>query len=164
MSTKDQLLAVVLHGTAFRYAIERRNNADSIAELREIANGRDDLIAETAGLIAGSWCASPATHAGHELLAAGMLILAARREGKPLDYSELERWTRIGFERGTAFQRGERASPAGEHKVVSRSALNPLLEQCGHRRGDRDSPSGSRCLGMPEVVIPHRVFRPQLPG
>jgi hypothetical protein len=56
------------------------------------------------------------------------------------------------------------ASPAGEHEVVSQSALNPLLEQCGHGRGDRDGPSGSRCLWMPEVVITHRVFRPQLPG
>jgi hypothetical protein len=47
-----------------------------------------DLIAETAGLIAGSWYASPATDASHELIAAGTLILAAGREGKPLDYSE----------------------------------------------------------------------------
>jgi hypothetical protein len=52
------------------------------------------------------------------------------------------------------------ASPAGEHEVVGRSAINSLLEQRGHGRGDRDGPSGSRCLGMPEVVIPHRVFRP----
>jgi hypothetical protein len=35
-----------------------------------------------------------------------MLILAGGSEAKPLDYGELERWTRIGFERGTAFQRG----------------------------------------------------------
>ena len=108
MSTLDQLLSVALHGTAFRYATERRNLAESIAELRDIANGRNDLIAATAGLMAGSWYASPATHVGHELIAAGMLILATGREGKSLDYAELERWTRIGFERGTAFQRGER--------------------------------------------------------
>jgi len=56
------------------------------------------------------------------------------------------------------------ASPAGEHEVVSRSAINSLLEQRGHGRGDRDGPSRSRCLWMPEVVIPHRVFRLQLPG
>jgi hypothetical protein len=30
---------------------------------------------------------------GHELIGAG-------GPGKPLDYSELERWTRVGFERG----------------------------------------------------------------
>ncbi len=55
------------------------NNADlttSIAELREIADGRNDVLAEAAGITAGSWYASPATHVGHELIAAGMLILA----------------------------------------------------------------------------------------
>jgi hypothetical protein len=36
------------------------------------------------------------------------MILTGGREGKPLDYGELERWPRTGFERGTAFQRGER--------------------------------------------------------
>jgi hypothetical protein len=100
MSTKDQLLAVALHGTAYRYATERRNLADSITELREIADGRDDIIAETAGLIAGSWYASPATHVGHELIAAGMLILAAGGRGLPLDYGELQRWTRVGYGAG----------------------------------------------------------------
>jgi hypothetical protein len=91
MSTPDQLLAVALHGTAFRYATERRNLADSIADSRDRQwPGR--CHAQEAGLIAGSWYASPATHVGHELIAAGMLILAAGR-GKPLDYGELQRWT-----------------------------------------------------------------------
>ncbi len=34
-----------LHGTAIRYAAEKRNLAESIAELREIANGHDDILA-----------------------------------------------------------------------------------------------------------------------
>jgi hypothetical protein len=37
-----------------------------------------------------------------------MLILAGGGRGLPMDYDELERWTRVGFERGTAAQRGER--------------------------------------------------------
>ncbi|HMI34989.1 MAG TPA: hypothetical protein VK499_12875 [Propionibacteriaceae bacterium] len=37
MSTPDQLLYVALHGTAMRYAAEKRDLAASIAELREIA-------------------------------------------------------------------------------------------------------------------------------
>ena len=41
-----------------RYAAER-HLADSLEELREIADGRDDIIAETDGLMAGSWCAIP---------------------------------------------------------------------------------------------------------
>ena len=35
-----------LHGTAIRYAAEKRNLAESIAELREIANGHDAILAE----------------------------------------------------------------------------------------------------------------------
>jgi hypothetical protein len=108
MSTPDQLLSVALHGTAMRYAAERRNLAESIAELREIANGRDDILAEAAGIQAGSWYAWPAIHAGYELVAAGMLIMAAGHDGKPLDYEALERWTRVGYERGMRSRKGER--------------------------------------------------------
>jgi hypothetical protein len=55
MSTKDQLLYVALHGTAMRYAAERRSLDDSIAELREITGGRDDILAEATGITAGAW-------------------------------------------------------------------------------------------------------------
>jgi hypothetical protein len=108
MSTKDQLLSVALHGTAMRYAAEQRDLAESIAELREMANGRNDILAEAAGIEAGSWYASPATHVGHELICAGMLILAGGGNGTPLDYRELERWTRLGYERGMKSRKGER--------------------------------------------------------
>jgi hypothetical protein len=40
--------------------------------------------------------------------AAGMLIMAGGGNGKPLDYDELERWTRVGYERGTRSRNGER--------------------------------------------------------
>jgi hypothetical protein len=53
----------------------------------------------------GRW---PSTHAGYELVAAGMLVMAAGHEGKPMDYDALERWTRVGFERGMTMWRGER--------------------------------------------------------
>jgi len=49
------------------------------AELRAFSDGYLDgpaLRAEAAGITAGSWYASPASHVGHELIAAGMLILA----------------------------------------------------------------------------------------
>jgi len=55
MSTPDRLLSAALHGTAIRYAAEKRNLAESIAELREIAGGRDDILAEVAGIEAGLW-------------------------------------------------------------------------------------------------------------
>jgi hypothetical protein len=108
MSTPDQLLYSALHGTAMRYAAERRNLDESIEELRQIADSRNDILAEVAGITAGSWYASPATHVGYELIGAGMLILAAGDRGLPMDYDELERWTRVGFERGTRSRRGER--------------------------------------------------------
>ena len=108
MSTADQLLYSALHGTAIRYAAEKRDLTASIEELREIAGGRNDILAEAAGITAGSWYANPSAHVGHELIAAGMLILAAGGRGVPLDYDELERWTRVGYERGSAARRGER--------------------------------------------------------
>jgi hypothetical protein len=94
----------LLHGTAMRYAADQRDLAKSIAELRKIAAGHDEVLAEAAGITAGEWYASPATHVGHELIAAGMLILAAGGLGQLLDYEELERWTRVGYERGIALR------------------------------------------------------------
>ena len=83
MSTPDQLLYVALHGTAMRYAVERRNLDESIEELRDIADGRNDILAQAAGITAGSWYAWPSTHIGHELIGAGMLILAGGGRGLP---------------------------------------------------------------------------------
>ena len=91
-----------------RYAAEKRDLAESIAELRETAAGRDHILAEAAGIEAGSWYANPAARVGHELIAAGMLILAGGGNGEPLDYGELERWTRVGYERGMRSWKGER--------------------------------------------------------
>jgi hypothetical protein len=108
MSTKNQLLFSALHGTAMRYAAERRDLAESIAELRELADDHDEVLAEAAGIEAGSWFAWPSTHVGHELVAAGMLIMAGGHDGEPLDSDELERWTRVGYERGMRFRKGER--------------------------------------------------------
>jgi hypothetical protein len=88
MSTKDQLLDSALYGTAMRYAAERRNLDESIEELRQIADGRNDILAAAAAITAGSWYASPATHVGYELIGAGMLILAGGGQGFPLDYVE----------------------------------------------------------------------------
>jgi hypothetical protein len=108
VSTKDQLLYSALHGTAMRYAAERRNLDESIEELRQIADGRNDILAEAAGITAGSWYAWPSTRVGYELIGAGMLIVAGDGRGLPFDYDELERWTRVGYERGMKSRKGER--------------------------------------------------------
>jgi hypothetical protein len=62
MSTKDQLLSSALHGTAMRYAVEKRDLAESIAELRQIADGCNDILAEAAGITAGYWYSWPHRH------------------------------------------------------------------------------------------------------
>jgi hypothetical protein len=46
------------------------NLADLIAELREMAAGRDDVLAQAAGIEAGSWLHGPQRMSGHELTAA----------------------------------------------------------------------------------------------
>jgi hypothetical protein len=50
----------------------------------------------------------PSTHVGYELIGAGMLIVAGNGRGLPFDYDELERWTRVGYERGMRSRNGER--------------------------------------------------------
>jgi hypothetical protein len=50
---------------------EQRNLDDSIAELRQMADGHDDVLAEAVGISAGAWYAWPATRPGFELVAAG---------------------------------------------------------------------------------------------
>ena len=53
MSTKAQLLHSDVHGTAMRFAAEKRDLAESISELRQIADGHEDVLAEAAGIAAG---------------------------------------------------------------------------------------------------------------
>jgi hypothetical protein len=46
------------------YAAGRRSLDESIEELRQIADGRNDILAEAAGITAGSWYAWPSTPVG----------------------------------------------------------------------------------------------------
>jgi hypothetical protein len=92
MSTKDQTLSAALHGEALLTA-RRPELQPLIDHLREVAQGRDDIRTECAGVIAGSWFAS-GVRRGEELIAAGLLMLAG-----PVDLDELDRWVRIGWER-----------------------------------------------------------------
>jgi hypothetical protein len=78
------------------------NLDESIKEMRQIADGPYDILAEAAGITASSWCASPATHVGYELIGAGMLILAGgpgsahglRRAGA-LDAGRVPAWNEV---------------------------------------------------------------------
>ena len=69
----DPLIGPPLRGLATRQGPEL---APLIAELRELIDGRDDIRVECAGIIAGAWFASPGMAQGHQLIAAGLLLLA----------------------------------------------------------------------------------------
>jgi hypothetical protein len=92
MSTKDQVLSAKLHGEALLRA-QRPELEPLMADLREIAAGRDGIRVECAGTIPGSWFGSPGTQYGHELIAAGLLLVAG-----PVDRDLLKQWVRTGYE------------------------------------------------------------------
>ena len=60
------------------------------------------------GMFASSLSKTPHTPEPMWRASNRMLIMADGGDGEPLDYTELERWTRVGFERGMASRRGER--------------------------------------------------------
>jgi transposase len=64
------------------------------AEPRKRPKSRDDIRSECTGTIAGAWFASPGTAYGHELIAAGLLMLSGK-----VDRDLLMHWLRIGYER-----------------------------------------------------------------
>jgi hypothetical protein len=108
MSTKDQILSSELHGEALLTA-RRPELQPLIDHLREVAQGRDDIRVECAGILAGSWFSSAARR-GEDLIAAGLLMLAG-----PVDLDELDRWMRIGWER----RRGATVPyPDGERQIL----------------------------------------------
>ena len=93
MSTADQTHAAALHGEALLQA--QRRELDALrAHLEALANGHDETRVKVAGTMAGAWFASPATHQGHELIAAGLLLIAG-----PVDGDALLRAVRTGYER-----------------------------------------------------------------
>jgi hypothetical protein len=74
MSTADQILSSNLHGEARLRA--RRSELEPLIDENAVAVGRDDIRVECAGTIASAWFASPATAYGHELIAAGLLLVS----------------------------------------------------------------------------------------
>jgi hypothetical protein len=86
VSTSDQVLSAALHGEAL-LAAKRPELQTLIDHLRGVAQGRDDIRTECAGVIAGSWFAG-AGRRGEELIAAGLLMLAGHvdlDEPRPVD-------------------------------------------------------------------------------
>jgi hypothetical protein len=85
-------MAAELHGEAL-LAARRPELQPLIDHLREVAQGRDDLRIEVAGVVAGSWFAGGGRR-GEDVIAARLVMLAG-----PVDLDELDRWIRTGWER-----------------------------------------------------------------
>ena len=69
-----RILIASMSGTAIRLARAGSAIDEAAADLRALAGGRGDLLAETAGIMVGAWSARIDT-ADH-LLAAALLVLA----------------------------------------------------------------------------------------
>ena|SRR5215212_1493594 len=76
MSTEDQRLASALTGEAL-LAAQDDSFQPLLDRLAAAAEGQDSIRAEVAGELAGDSFAHPEGRIGHDLIAAGLLILAA---------------------------------------------------------------------------------------
>jgi hypothetical protein len=94
----DQLTVARLTGTAWRHAPGREpteaETADAVRELREIAAGRGDLLAEVAGLLIGYY---RRTAEERKARAAAYFCIAA---GAGLEL--IQRWIEVGCARAAA--------------------------------------------------------------
>lgn len=86
----DGILVAQLSGRAIRLARDKGSIAEAIADLRERAGGRSDLLAETAGLMGGYWSATSATQSGDYVVAFGLLIMAGA------DHARIAEWVELG--------------------------------------------------------------------
>ena len=100
MSKVDQTLASRLHGEALLAAQDERWQP-LLDRLAAGAEGRDDLRAKVAGQLAGTWFTQPDARIGHELIAAGLLILAG-----VTDRDALAEAVRVGYEGGKGSLQG----------------------------------------------------------
>ncbi len=100
MSTADQRKGSELTGEALKAARDEVPQ-HLLERLAKVADGDDRLRTVTAGEIAGAWMANPASHHGHELIAAGLLLLAG-----PVDGDQLLNAVRTGYERGKGSLQG----------------------------------------------------------
>ena len=106
---RDQLTVARLTGAAWRHASGREpsgaETAAAVRELREIAGGRGDLLAEVAGLLIGYY-----RRTAEELKAraAAYYCIAA---GAGLDL--IPRWIEVGRRRAAAAERTAATGPDG---------------------------------------------------
>ena len=165
----QRIASAAVYGEAL--LLGQRPEAKALAaELRAFSDGYLDgpaLRAEAAGITAGSWYASPASHVGHELIAAGMLILAG---GGMARHWTMTSWSggrgsgtngdqRHGAESGNSILDSASSSRRGQlsrmHGATPRGHLRERTESepraaCERRRVHREH----RCEGCQGPNIP----------
>jgi hypothetical protein len=124
MSTDDQRRASALTGEAL-LAAQDPALRPLLDRLAEVAGGRVDIRTQAAGILAGTWYAHPGRYIGHELIAAGLLLLSGVVDrdqlGKPCGSAMSAALKRCG---GTtqptqpAEQPPENVSPGGQPPLV----------------------------------------------
>lgn len=89
--TPDQYLEISLNGTSIRLQREDVPGDEAVAQLRELAAGRSDLLAEAAGTHIGGWLARPGTTDPARMLSAAWLLLAGADPNLALEHAEVVR-------------------------------------------------------------------------
>jgi hypothetical protein len=90
----DGIIRAQLAGTVGRYVSRRPLDVEAaVAELREIANGRGDLLAERAGITLGFYARENRDEWRRKALEAALLIAAGA------DLTRLIEWIAVGQER-----------------------------------------------------------------
>jgi hypothetical protein len=90
----DGITRAGIAGTASRHASRKPLDVDAaLAELREVANGRADLLAERAGVTLGFYARESRDEWQRKALAAALLIAAGA------DLTRLTEWITVGQER-----------------------------------------------------------------
>ena len=96
----DRIRIAQLEGRAIRLARDKGSIADAIADLREMADGRTDLLAQAAGVMGGAWSVCSATETGDYAVAFGLLIMAGA------DHHLLPKFVELGRQRAMTPQHG----------------------------------------------------------
>jgi hypothetical protein len=94
LDNPDGIITAQLAGTAGRYASREPLDVEAaVAELREIANGRGDLLAERAGITLGFYARDNRDEWQNKALQAALLIAAGA------DLTKLTEWIVEGQQR-----------------------------------------------------------------
>jgi hypothetical protein len=94
LDNPDRIITAQLAGTAGRYVSRKPPDVETaVTELREIANGRGDLLAERAGTTLGFYARENRDEWQRKALEAALLIAAGA------DLTKLTEWIAMGQQR-----------------------------------------------------------------